>query len=142
MCKASNPTIKLKLTGGSQCYWIRAYCPQGLRDMGSRAAETNTVMRFQKENSTKLSRSREICFLFHFDLLFAVFSMGIFNSANIPMRWREIRHLLNSLWNDFLPLLKLIRLDWGGGEAIGGNWKGISNARLNTALKKGLTRSS
>ena len=51
--------------------------------MGSRATQTNTVMRFQKENSAKLSRSREICFLFHFDL-FAVFSMGIFNSANIP----------------------------------------------------------
>lgn len=114
MCKASNPTIKLKLTGGSQCYWIRAYCPQGLRDMGSRATETNTVMRFQKENSAKLSRSREICFLFHFDLLFAVFSMKIFNSANIPMRWRGIQHLLNSLWNDFLPLLKLIWLNWGG----------------------------
>ena len=142
MCKASNPTIKLKLTGGSQCYWIRAYCPQGLRDIvGSRATETNTVMRFQTENSAKLSRSWETCFLFHFDLLFAVFSMGIFKSANIPMRWREIRHLLNSLWNEFLPLLKLIRLNWGW-EAIGGNWKGISNARLNTALKKGVTRSS
>lgn len=121
MCKASSPTVKLKLTGGSQCYWIRAYYPQGLRDMGSRATETNTVMRFQKENSAKLSRSREICFLFHFDLLFAVFSMGIFNSANIPMRWRGIQHLLNSLWNDFLPLLKLIWLNWGGrpSEEIG-----------------------
>lgn len=48
MCKASNPTIKLKLTGGSQCYWIRAYCPQGLRDMGSRATETNSALSKRK----------------------------------------------------------------------------------------------
>ena len=136
MCKASNLTIKLKLTGGSQCNWTRAYCPQGLRDIvGSRATETNTVMRFQTENSAKLSRSWETCFLFHFDLLFAVFSMGILNSANIPMRWRGIQHLLTSLWNDFLPLLKLIWLDWGGrpSEEIE---KGYLTLNTLNALKK------
>ena len=59
--------------------------PSGFaRHSGKRATETNMVILFQKENSAKLSRSREICFLFHFDLLFAVFSMGILNSSNIP----------------------------------------------------------
>ena len=51
--------------------------------MGSRATETNTVLRFQKKkNSANLSRSRETCFFFHFNLLFSVFSMGIINSSN------------------------------------------------------------
>ena len=135
MCKASNPTSKLKLTGGSQCYWIRAYCPQGLRDMGSRATETNKAMRFQKENSAKLSRSREICFLFHFDLLFAVFSMGILNSANIPDEVEGNTALIDFSVKWLFTFVKANMTELRG-KAIGGNWKGISNTRLNTALEK------
>ena len=135
MCKASNPTIKLKLTGGSQCNWIRACCPQGWRDMGSRATQTNTVKRFQKENPAKLSRSRGICFLFHFDLLFAVFSMGIFNSANIPDEAEGDTALIDFTVKWLFTIIKAYMTELRG-EALGGNWKGISNAGLNTALEK------
>lgn len=56
--------------------------PSGFARYGKSSYRNKHGAALSKRNSANLSRSRETCFFFHFNLLFSVFSMGIINSSN------------------------------------------------------------
>lgn len=61
--------------------------------------------------------------------------MGIFNSANIPDEAEGDTALIDFTVKWIFTIIKAYMTELRG-KAIGGNWKGISNVGLNTALEK------